>query len=142
MKQKELFTIIIASLLALLIVLFFYTKKTSTITTPQLNENINIEQPEEEISIIKEAFEQNVTENPTPVKEATQQAKDLTVFKEPTKNTNKNKPEPNQSQLTKSDIIENTITTEDTGVIQEKDSNVIVITREYKSASPAKYSFK
>ena len=48
-----------------------------------------------------------------------------------------------QAPIKKADIVENAeAINKDAGIIKEQDSNVIVITQEFKMQSPAKYSFK
>ena len=135
MDNKRFLVIILAIILALIVAFCFANKnKTSIINETcqeEITENVNdakIDESENNktkspvIETNKPTAEKTV-ENPTQ-KLSTQQTKTLKTEIEKVENTN-----PTQDKS-------------DAGIIKDSTTNEIVITREFKMESPAKYSFK
>lgn len=144
MEKDKILTIIIAGLLALALAIGFYIKNYKE-TLPNLPQEETIldnrTDTSEEVSI--EESETAPSLDPIPEEEA---KKDIKSMREKTKTTPKTtikSDNETQAPIKKADIVENAeAINKDAGIIKEQDSNVIVITQEFKMQSPAKYSFK
>ena len=119
MKKKELLVIILAFVLALVFTSFIMRgNKTSTVDKVEINNENQIEVEVENFT--QEEIKEEKVDETMPV------------------NVSKNPVVIDRIEV-KNDIVEEISETE---MQPEKESNVVVITREFKVESPAKYSFK
>ena len=151
-NKKAIIVILLATLLAFITVLFF-TKNDSSkpILIPnEPNESIehqifdkNTIKKQEENPNAEQPSKNNLPEisKPQPVNKQIQTpTKPITKQTIPTQTTPIIKPL--QVEETKVEEQKNSTTLTDTGVIKEIETNEIVIMKEYKSPTPAKYSFE
>ena len=134
-NKKVFFVIALAVVLALIVTLFIF-KPNKVVETPNnksvsdqekiIKETPAIENKELEKEVVDTV--QESVQKPTQTKKVETQALIIKPLKV------------EESKISESSKEE--IRLEDPGIVKEADSNVIVITREFKSESPAKYSFK
>ena len=133
-NKKTILVILLAAILALLAVLFIFNPTKTTVKKEDVIEEV-IEPTAP--AIVEEKIEESTAEEeikpeikpvakPAPVKTSTPVIKQIQV--EEAKEVVKEEPQ-NEIQV-------------DAGIIKESGSNDIVITREFKSKSPTKYSFE
>lgn len=143
-KKRTFFAVILATILALVIVLTFL--KPTTKTTPiKLEPNeIKIQEEKIETPIVKDDAIQQKQETPKKVTETKPQK----IVKPAPKRVETLSPKQIETPVIKPLQIKEEVTTNqpeekvDNGIIKETSSNDIVITREFKSQTPAKYSFE
>lgn len=138
MNKKAIFTIILAAILAFTFAFLFLRKTTNDnkIVEPQQQEVI-----QEEASDIQEPETETKVENKT---ETTEVSKTTTkTVKNTAKTTAKTEaPVINKIVVEEAKNEEISTKTEDSGIVVDKNSDVIEITREFKTDIPVKYSFK
>ena len=140
MKKQELITIIIACILAIFVFYGFYIKKYNTLTKPSSEQEVIINEDNEEL--ITEEEPSVINENK--VEEENLPAKTISKSKTPENNSktyNKQTVIEEQTE-TKTIVKTEEPKTVDCGIVQEKESGAIIITKEFAIKSPAKYSFK
>lgn len=134
-NKKTILVILLAAILALLAVLFVFNPTKTTVKKEDVIEEVI--EPTAPAIVEEEKIEESTAEEeikpeikpvakPAPVKTSTPVIKQIQV--EEAKEVVKEEPQ-NEIQV-------------DAGIIKESGSNDIVITREFKSKSPTKYSFE
>ena len=142
MKKSELFTILVAGILALFILFGFYIKKHNTITNPKPNQEITTESPSSNFSEdkISTTTEQITSEKNILTEDIVNSSKARESI------AKKSEPKKISLQQIETKPIEDEAcdktATLDSGIIHDKETGTIIITREFKIKSPAKYSFK
>lgn len=135
MNKKAIFTIILAAILAFTFAFLFLRKTT--------NDNKIVEPQQQEViqEDIKEPETETKVENKT---ETTEVSKTTTkTVKNTAKTTAKTEaPVINKIVVEEAKNEEISTKTEDSGIVVDKNSDVIEITREFKTDVPVKYSFK
>lgn len=129
-KRKIFLVIFLAALLAFLTVVFVFKRDVKS-ELPNLNEQEEaVLQDEEEVDSVElQQQQEDVVKTESPVVKEKVVATQAPVIK----------------HLKVEEVVEEISQaeekTEDAGVIKDSDSNAIVVTREFKYKSPAKYSF-
>lgn len=127
MKKKEIFVIILAFVLALAFASFIMQGHKSTTTSKEV-----VTDNEAQVEIEIEDFKQEDSQNEESLNKE-EKAKNISQVK------TLEKPLVVEKIEVKNEVLKNDL---EPDVLQETESNVVVITREFKSDSPAKYSFK
>ncbi len=143
-KKRTFLAVVLATILALIIVLVLFRPTTKT-TPIKLEENETKIQEEEVIApIVKE---DTVQQKQEPTKKVSE-TKPQKIVKPVPKKVKTPILEPTEAPIIKPlQVKEESITNQseekvDAGIVKETSSNDIVITREFKSQTPAKYSFE
>lgn len=143
-KKRTFFAVILATILALVIVLTFL--KPTTKTTPiKLEPNeIKIQEEKIETPIVKDDAIQQEKETMKKVSET----KTPKVVKQTPKKVETLNSKQTETLVIKPLQIKEGVTTNqpeekaDAGIVKETSSNDVIITREFKFQTPAKYSFE
>lgn len=133
MNKKSIITVILATILAFLATFFLFVFNKKTITEkPELKNEIPVQEKAIETSIKEDVVQDKEVKNIK--KESKEEDLIIKVIETPTIKPLKIVPQADNSE----DEIKKT---DDAGIIKDEVSNEIVITREFKMQSPAKYSF-
>lgn len=140
-RKKNVLVIIFATLLALLVAFVFfkiYNNKIKTVEPKQEIVQEEIKLNEEEV-LVEEIKEEIIEKKEAPV---VQPKKETVATTKPIKK--EEAPVIKSIQVEEVKVVENKIeeNKQDCGVIKDAATNEIVITREFKTTTPNKYSFK
>lgn len=143
-KKRTFFAVILAIILALLVVLTLLKPTTQTAPIKLEQNEINIQEEVIETPMVKEDAIQQKQETTKKVIETKPQK----IVKPAPKRVETSSPKQIETPVIKPLQIKEEVTTNqpeekvDTGIVKETSSNDIVITREFKAQTPAKYSFE